>query len=402
MIIKEKGLSMKILYCDCFSGISGDMFLSSMIDAGYPLDKLQETFNSLQIPEYKQVTFQKVMKGVIQAGQIHLDFSAESHHHRHYSDIRTFLINSALPQSVKEKSLRIFQKIAEAESSVHGVAIEEVHFHEVGAVDSILDIVGAAAALDYFGIEKIYASPLPLGSGEILTQHGLLPNPAPATAWLIRDMKASVIPSNIQSELITPTGAAILAAFASFEKPEMAISAMGNGAGTKNFEHPNILRVFIGEKIGTSNNYSEIEANLDDMTPELLGSVMNRLFDAGALDVTFSSIQMKKNRPGTKLTVIVKAEDEKEISHLILMHTTTLGVRITNIHRYEADREIIQVNSEFGIIRAKKKIIDGKAVSIHPEYEDCERISREHNLPILEIYCRIMSSLQTMDTQDGS
>ena len=393
---------MKILYCDCFSGISGDMFLSAMIDAGYPLNLLQETFNTLQIPEYKQVTFQREIKGVIQAGQIHLDFSTESHHHRHYGDIRSFLMNSSLQESVKDKALRIFQKVAEAESAVHGVVIEEVHFHEVGAVDSILDIVGAAAALDYFGIEKIYASPLPLGAGEIHSQHGILPNPAPATAWLIRDMKATVIPSNIQTELITPTGAAILAAFASFEKPEIAITAMGIGAGQKNLDHPNILRVFIGEIKETYDNYSEIEANLDDMTPELLGSVMNRLFDAGALDVMFSSIQMKKNRPGVKLTAIVKAEDEKAISHLILLHTTTLGVRITNIHRYEAERKIIQVNSEFGEIRAKKKIIDGKVVSIHPEFEDCERIARERNLPILEVYYRIMSSLLTDEIQEGS
>jgi len=390
---------MKILYCDCFSGISGDMFLSSMIDAGYPVDMLQDIFSSLQIPEYNHVTFQKVMKGVIQAGQIHLDFSSESHHHRHYGDIRSFLQNSSLSQSIKEKALQIFHKIAEAESSVHGVSMEEVHFHEVGAVDSILDIVGAAAALDYFGIEKIFTSPLPLGSGEIHTQHGVLPNPAPATAWLMRDMKASVIPSNIQIELVTPTGAAILAAFASFQKPEMAISAMGIGAGQKELDHPNVLRVFIGETQEQTENYAEIETNLDDMSPELLGSVMNRLFEAGALDVTFSSIQMKKNRPGTKLSVIVKSKDEKDISNLILMNTTTLGVRVTNVHRYEAEREIIQVDSEFGKIRAKKKMIDGQVISIHPEYEDCERISRDCDMPILEVYYRIIASLKTDDSR---
>ncbi|MHC1773343.1 MAG: nickel pincer cofactor biosynthesis protein LarC [Flexilinea sp.] len=384
---------MKILYCDCFSGISGDMFLSALIDAGYPLQNLRETYDLLKIPEYRDTTFQKVMKGPIQAGQIHLDFSPESHHHRHYADIRSFLIESELPRSVKEKSLAIFGKIAEAEASVHGIPVEEVHFHEVGAVDSILDIVGAAAALDFLEINKVFSSPLPFGSGQINTQHGLLPNPAPATAWLIRDMKAAIYPSDIRAELVTPTGAAILAAFASFSKPVMTVTALGTGAGVKEFDQPNVLRVFIGEYSEKKDKYSEIETNLDDMTPELLGSVMNRLFEAGALDVTFTPIQMKKNRPGIKLSVIAKAEDEEALSRMILIQTTTLGVRVTSIRRYEADRNEIIVETEFGPVKVKSKLLDSKVISVHPEYEECERISRELNLPVLEVANRIQKSI---------
>lgn len=384
---------MKILYCDCFSGISGDMFLSALIDAGYPLQNLRETYRLLKIPEYRDTTFQKVMKGAIQAVQIHLDFSPESYHHRRYADIRSFLIESELLRSVKEKSLAIFGKIAAAESSVHGIPVEEVHFHEVGAVDSILDIVGAAAALDFLGIDKVFSSPLPFGSGQINTQHGLLPNPAPATAWLIRDMKAVVYPSDIRAELVTPTGAAILAAFASFSKPVMTVTALGTGAGIKELDQPNVLRVFIGESSEKNDKYSEIETNLDDMTPELLGSVMNRLFEAGALDVTFTPIQMKKNRPGIKLSVITKAEDEEALSRMILIQTTTLGVRVTSIHRYEADRHETIVETEFGPVKAKNKLLDGRVISVHPEYEECERISRELNLPVLEVANRIQKAI---------
>ncbi len=388
---------MKILYCDCFSGISGDMFLSAMLDAGFPLDHLKAVFSALNLPEYQDVSFQKILKSGITAGRVQLDFTPESHHHRHYTDIRTLLETSALPPRIKEKSLRIFEKIARAEASVHGVSMDEVHFHEVGAVDSILDIAGAAAALDYFDIEKIYSSPLPLGTGQVQTQHGLLPIPAPATAWLLQDMQASVRPSTVRGELVTPTGAAILAAFATFAEPEMTIRGQGTGAGMKEFEHPNILRVFIGEAGATAKKYSEIETNLDDMTPELLGSVMNRLLEAGALDVTFSAIQMKKNRPATKLTVIAKTADEEKLSRLILEHTTTLGVRVTDLRRYEAERDEIRMETAFGPIQVKRKLLNGKVISARPEFEDCERISRETGLPIIEVSKKIQKMIDNPD-----
>ncbi|HRY21025.1 MAG TPA: LarC family nickel insertion protein, partial [Flexilinea sp.] len=208
---------MKILYCDCYSGISGDMFLAAMLDAGYPLEDLEKVFSLIELPEYQKVSFRKVQKGAISAGQVTFVLREDPHHHtgdlihghshRSFADIRKLITGSNLPESIVAKSLRIFEKIAQAESSVHNVPVDEVHFHEVGATDSILDIVGAAAALDYFGIDQIFSSPLPLGNGEVMTQHGLLPIPAPATAWLLRDMHAKIKPSSVAKELVTPTGA---------------------------------------------------------------------------------------------------------------------------------------------------------------------------------------------------
>lgn len=391
---------MKILYCDCYSGISGDMFLAAMLDAGYPLEDLEKVFSLIKLPEYQKVSFQKVQKGAISAGQVkfvlredthhHTDDLTHGHPHRSFADIRKLITGSNLPESIIAKSLRIFEKIAQAESSVHNVPVDEVHFHEVGATDSILDIVGAAATLDYFGIDQIFSSPLPLGNGEVMTQHGLLPVPAPATAWLLRDMHAKIKPSSVAKELVTPTGAGILAAFAKFDEPEMTLTHYGTGAGSADLPHPNILRVFIGDSETESESCIELSTNLDDMTPEQLGSVLNRILAAGALDAFFTPIQMKKNRPAVQLTVIANRSDEEKISELILRQTTTLGVRVHAIRRHKADRKIVTLETEFGTVRVKTKIVNGETLSVHPEYDDCERISTETGLPLLEVQRRIL------------
>ena len=391
---------MKVLYCDCYSGISGDMFLAAMLDAGFPLEKLENTYARVKIPEYHSVSFQKVLKGAISAGQIQFDFSVpdhdhqhkHSHHHRSFAEIRDLINQSDLSENVISKSQQIFLKIAQAEAAVHNVAVDDVHFHEVGATDSILDVIGAAAALDYFGIEKVYSSPLPLGSGEVNTQHGLLPVPAPATALLLNEMNAVIKPSQATIELVTPTGAGILAPFASFEFPAMKMLHIGTGAGKADLSYPNVMRVMIGETQDKPETCVELSANLDDMTPEQMGAVMNRLLEAGALDVFFTPVQMKKNRPASMLTVIANTLDEQKLSDVILHHTTTLGVRVHDVRRHKAERKITILETEFGPVRVKEKELNGKVVSIHPEFDDCDRISRETGLSIIEIQQRILKN----------
>lgn len=392
---------MNLLYCDCFSGISGDMFLAAMIDAGLPIELLDNAYKSLELPEYNGISFKKVMKGVISAGQIDFELTepdhrhehghdeAEHHHHHHhrsYADIREMLLASNLSLPVKEKTLAIFAKIAEAEADVHNKTIDDVHFHEVGAVDSILDIVGAAVALDYFRIDKVFSSPLPLGTGEVMTQHGMLPIPAPATAWLIRDMKAQIAPSDVRRELVTPTGAGILAAFASFSQPAMTVDRLGVGAGHAELEKPNILRVMIGQGSDAEVGCVVIEANIDDMTAEQLGAVLNTALDCGALDAWFTAIQMKKNRPAVKLSLIVPANDEEKFSDFLLKHTTTLGVRSIAMKRKLAKRSVVEVETRFGQVKMKIKETDDGDKHAHPEYDDCERIARAVELPFLTVY----------------
>ncbi len=384
------------------------MFLAAMLDAGFPLEKLRAAFSQLGLPEYRDVSFQKVMKGAISAGKVEFLLNSDGHahdhdehhhdhephhHHRSYTDIRSLLDSSQLPRAVIEKSQRVFYKIAEAEAAVHQTSIDDVHFHEVGAVDSILDVVGAAAALDYFKIEKMFASALPLGSGQVMTQHGLLPIPAPATAWLLADMSAPVRPSQVSKELVTPTGAGILAAFAAFEEPSMNVLHLGTGAGNAELPHPNIMRVLIGESAEIEPACVELSCNLDDMPAEQIGAVMDRLFDLGALDVFFTPIQMKKNRPAVMLTVIANGADEQKISDLMLRETTTLGVRVHDLRRHKAEREILTLDTSFGTVRVKEKRLNGKRVGLHPEFDDCQRIARETGLPLIEIYRRILKEL---------
>jgi pyridinium-3,5-bisthiocarboxylic acid mononucleotide nickel chelatase len=420
---------MTILFCDCFSGVSGDMFLAAFVDAGLPLEYLQEHLSALHLPEFQSVSSHVVHKGALVATQIdfailgqdkpvHGHSSAEEmHHHNHdhphehdhmhisdhphaenqeenphfhahkrnLSEISTLIQSSDLAVGIKTTGLKVFNLLAEAEARVHGTTIEEVHFHEVGAADSILDIVGMAIALDYFNITSVYSSPLPLGSGHVMTQHGRLPIPAPATLELIRIANAPVIPSNATVELVTPTGAAILAALATFCQPSMCLEKAGTGAGKHNLEWPNVMRIMMGNPIQSSQTHIEIETNIDDMNPQLFSYVMEKLFQAGALDVYFTPIYMKKNRPATKLSVIARVEDEQVLSQIIVRDTSTLGVRITPVYRIEAQREIKQVDTDYGLIPVKMKIIHGDVVQFTPEFDACVRLADQFNLPVAVI-----------------
>jgi hypothetical protein len=296
---------------------------------------------------------------------------------------------------VKQTAARIFTLLAEAEARVHGETVEQIHFHEVGALDSIVDVVGAALGLEALGIERLYASPLPYGAGTVNSDHGVLPLPAPATLEVLRLAHAPLTPSPAQVELVTPTGAAILATLATFQCPSLTVTSLGVGAGKRDLPWPNIMRLIVGE---TSPNGSsemiQIETNIDDMNPQVFGYVMERLFAAGALDVYLTPIYMKKNRPATLLGVIAKRQDEAALAELILRETTTLGLRVQPIHRYEAQRDFRLVSTRYGDVKVKRKIIDGRTVQSMPEYDDCVRLANENKVSLAEVYAEVNKQLE--------
>ena len=428
---------MKIGYVDCFSGISGDMFLGALLDAGLSIDHLRTELAKLNLADAYTIEFKKIKKGPVTAGLVEIEIegleptapatSAEpphlhchehglplimptqshnhseapaghaaehEHHHRNMRDISGLIEASLLSPGVKANSLAIFRRLAEAEGKIHGEPADEVRFHEVGAVDSILDIVGAAIGLEALGIERLYASALPLGSGKVNTQHGLLPLPAPATLELLRQAQIPVVPSSAEKELVTPTGAAILATLATFEQPAMRIIAIGTGAGRRELAWPNILRLIVGETSGSANHGELvlIETNIDDMSAQGFGQVMARLFKAGALDVYFTPIFMKKNRPATMLSMIASRLVEPALAQILLEETTTFGMRILPIGRYEAQREMRKVQTVYGEIDIKLKILDGKVFQAIPEYDTCLRIADETGISFLEVYQAAMTA----------
>jgi pyridinium-3,5-bisthiocarboxylic acid mononucleotide nickel chelatase len=377
---------MKIAYADCFSGISGDMFLASLLDAGLPLEVLQDSIEKLSLPEKVELRLTETHKGGLRAANLEV-IVPDSHHHRHLSDILDILSGSQLSDQVKQNATKVFTLLAEAEARVHGEPVEQVHFHEVGALDSIVDVAGAAIGLDALGIERLYASPLPYGSGTIDSDHGQLPLPAPATLEVLRLAHAPLMPSPAQVELVTPTGAAILSALATFERPALAITALGVGAGKRDLPWPNLMRLIIGEmsENGTS-EMVQIETNIDDMNPQFYGYVMEKLFAAGAKDVYLTPIQMKKNRPGTLLGVIAYRQDEAALSELILRETTTLGLRVLPISRHETQREFRKIHTNYGDLTVKLKFLNGKVIQSVPEYDECVRLANENGVSLAEIY----------------
>jgi hypothetical protein len=381
---------MNLLYCDCFSGISGDMFLGALLDAGLPAEHLTRELARLRLPGFRGAAVRPVQRGAVQASLLEFEIEEGTNlpGHRHLADITALVAASGLPDEVVRLSTAIFRRLAEAEAKVHGSSVEEVHFHEVGAVDSILDIVGAAVGLHYFKVEQVYASALPLGSGQVQTQHGPLPLPAPATLELLTAAHAPVVPSPAAFELVTPTGAALLACLAKFEQPAMTLQASGMGAGRRELPWPNVLRLLLGEAGGAppGGQHVEIETNIDDMNPQFFGYVMSRLFEAGALDVYFTPVMMKKNRPATKLSVIAHAADEQKLCDLLLRETSTLGVRVQEVRRHEAERQFVTVPTRFGEVQVKLKILSGQVVQASPEYEACAALARQHDLPVAEVY----------------
>lgn len=376
---------MKIAYVDAFSGVSGDMFLGALLDAGASLDRLNEALQGLHLPEAIHLRLSQVQKGAMRASQVHVEVQ-DSHHHRHLSDVEEILSQSSLPDPVLHASLKVFRLLAEAEGRVHGIAPEQVHFHEVGALDAIVDVVGVNFCLYELGIERLYASPLPYGQGKITAEHGVLPLPAPATLEILAQAHAPLTSVSTSFELVTPTGAALLAALATFDQPAMRLERIGTGAGQRELAWPNILRVWIGTTLPEGDlSLVLMETNIDDMNPQILGTVLTQLLDAGALDVFFTPVYMKKNRPATQISVIARKSDEAALAQLLLRHTTTLGLRVQPIYRFEAQREMREVHTPFGIIPLKVKLLDGKRVFAQPEYDVCAQIAQNHHVPVMEV-----------------
>jgi hypothetical protein len=371
---------MRLCYFDAFSGISGDMTVGALLDAGADFPALQEALGSLRT----EATFrlEKTKRKGIAASKFYVD-AVETKKHRHLSHIVKMIEESGLSQRVKENSLAVFRKLGESEAKVHNMPLEKVHFHEVGAVDSICDIVGACFCLDNLGVETVRSGAINVGSGTVKTEHGILPVPTPATADLL--LGKPIYSRGPELELTTPTGAAIVSALGSGfgPLPAVAIRSTGYGAGDKDFpDHANVLRVLIADEQSASESLtiSVIETNIDDTTPEVLGYAMERLFAAGALDVTLSSIFMKKNRPGTQLTVICRPEDQEELAQVVLAETSTLGLRIFRAERRIQARQSVEVQTAHGAVRVKTSG-DGFA----PEYEDCRRLAEASGVPLKQI-----------------
>jgi uncharacterized protein (TIGR00299 family) protein len=372
---------MKICYLDAFSGISGDMTVGALVDAGADATALIAALGSLNLEASFRI--EKTKRRGIAASKFHVD-AVETTNHRHLSHILDLIGRSGLTAAAKQNASAVFQRLGEAEAKVHGIDIQKVHFHEVGAVDSICDIVGASAALDLLGVEQIHCSPINVGSGTVNTAHGVLPVPAPATAELLTGKP--IYSRGPCVELTTPTGAAIAATLAaSFgAMPPLRITATGYGAGFKDFpEHANVLRVLIGDATGATEatTVTVIEANIDDSTPQLLGYAMERLLEAGALDVTLESVLMKKNRAGTLLRAIAAPETSQSLIDLIFAETSTLGLRTYTAGRYVQARRIEEVETAHGKVRIK---IAGNG-SFAPEYDDCRRIARETGLALKQV-----------------
>jgi len=393
---------MKIAYFDCFSGISGDMTLGALVDAGCNLAEMEAHLRRLPVPGWK-IASEKVVRRGFRATQVKVE-SSDPQRHRSLNEILQLIERAGLPGTISERASNIFRRLGQAEALVHGVAIEKVHFHEVGAVDAIVDIVGAAAGFEQLGVEEFFCSALNVGAGRVDTQHGNLPVPAPAMAELLRG--APTYSNGIQRELVTPTGAAIVATMATQfgPQPEMTVAAIGLGAGSAELaEQPNVLRLFVGENAARRDDATldediiVLEANLDDMSPQVYGYFAERALEAGALDVFSIPVQMKKNRPGQLVTVLCKPADREKFSDLLFRETTTLGVRQSSVNRRTLLRESIAVETSLGPIRMKIARLNGHILNVAPEYEDCQKIAAERGLPLKQVLAEAAFQFQKLN-----
>jgi len=380
---------MKVAYFDCFSGISGDMTLGALVDAGVPVERLREELQGLEVPGW-ELTAEKVWKNGMAATHVKVR-TEDTTTHRSLNTILGILEKSKLSVVVKERASAIFRKLGEAEAAVHDVPLEKIHFHEVGAVDAIVDIVGACIGFAELGIEQFACSPLNVGGGTAKMAHGVLPVPAPATARLL--LGKPTYSNGVQKELVTPTGAAIVATLCeSFgPQPRMSVSAIGYGAGTTELEgQPNVLRLMVGESAETGAAIGEetiqvLEANLDDMNPQIYGYFQERALGAGALDVFATAVQMKKNRPGMLVTMLCKPADSERLTKLLFEETTTLGVRSYTAQRRVLPREWVAVTTQFGEVRMKVARSNGRIQHAAPEFEDCRKLAEEKNVPLQRV-----------------
>ncbi len=380
---------MKICYFDCFSGISGDMTVGALLDAGVDFALIQQEVGKLDLKGYSLSRRKEKRCGVTGTKfRVKVDPKSEQPH-RHLDDILELIERADLDEKVKADATGIFQRLGRAEAKIHRTTVNEVHFHEVGAVDSIIDIVATAVAVNSLGANKFISSPVALGSGSVATEHGVLPLPAPATMELLRG--ARVYSSHQERELATPTGAAILTYYCrEFGGiPDMMVTQIGYGAGSYDDpERPNLLRVVVGEteEVYLRDSIQVIETNIDDMNPEFYEQVFRRLFEAGALDVYLSPIYMKKTRPATVLTVLAEPKDKRKLISIILDETTTFGLRTYVAEKIMLSRKSIRVKTKYGDVKVKIAFAGGDIKTIAPEYDDCRRVAQEKGVPVKEVF----------------
>ena len=381
----------RIAYFDCFSGISGDMVLGALLDSGAVLARVEAELRRLKLDGWN-IAAQKVRRGALSGTHVEVRTGEHDHHHRGLSEIVGLIEEAGLAPRAAERAKKIFTRLAEAEARVHQMPIERVEFHEVGAVDSIIDIVGAAIGFELLRIDEFACSPLDVGGGQVETAHGRLPVPAPATAELLRG--ARMFSSGIGRELVTPTGAAIATTLSTpcAVMPEMTLRSIGYGAGTLDLvEKPNVLRLLIGENAASeAGEYwgapvTVIETNVDDMTPQIYGYFVERALLAGALDVFSTAAQMKKNRPGLLVTLLSEPENVARLIDLVFRETTTVGVRTYEVRRKTLDRKLVPVETTLGEVRMKISRLNGSILNATPEYEDCQRIAVERGIPLKQV-----------------
>jgi uncharacterized protein (TIGR00299 family) protein len=386
---------MRVLYFDTFAGISGDMAVGALLALGLPLDHLRQALAHLPLSGYSIAATSQQVHGIA-ATKFNVHVAVSGQPHRSFRDVRQMLESSRLESAAKQRAIDIFTKLAEAEGRIHAVPPDQVEFHEIGAVDSIVDIVATAVGIAWLGTERVYVSPLPLGSGMVSSQHGALPVPAPATLELLRGFVTR--PADGESELVTPTGAAIVASLAVPEPvPALRIQATGYGAGQRTLkDRPNLLRAIVGEDVESTGRDEVIiiETNIDDYNPELYEYAMERLFAAGARDVYFTPVHMKKNRPALLLSVVCSAGDRDRLAGIILSETSAIGLRFYAAQRVVLPRETWEVTTRYGTIRVKVARSPDGHENIAPEYEDCKRSAQHRNVPIKLVYQAALAAAQ--------
>lgn len=390
----------RVIFFDCFSGISGDMALGALLDAGLSLEALRGELGKLPISGWS-LDARRDMRGFLAGTRAVVD-APEQATHRHLADVRALIEGSTLDPQVQRDSMLVFTLLAEAEGAIHGLPADEVHFHEVGALDAIVDIVGVVAGLRLLGIEQVYAGPVAVGGGWVRAAHGMLPVPAPATLNLLAAANATLLPdTGIMAELTTPTGAALLAGLATFARPPMAIDGVGYGLGKRDLERPNALRVWLGTTspapaVDPAGDLVLLETNIDDQPAEQLAYVAEQSLHHGALDVWHTPIIMKKGRPALLLAVLAHAQDEQELVTLLMRETTTLGVRRRVVQRHTSERNVVTVETPFGAVRLKGKRWHGEELGVAPEYDDCARLARQHNVPVRDVYTAALEAFQRL------
>jgi uncharacterized protein (TIGR00299 family) protein len=386
---------MKIAYFDCISGASGDMILGALVDAGLPLERLQSDLALLKLDGYELKSY-PVVKNGFKATKVDVLVS-ENVPQRHLAEILAIVENSQLPEEIKGRAVALFTRLAEVEAGIHGTTLDHVHLHELGGIDTMVDVTGCLLGLKALGVEKVYASPLPMGRGFVRGAHGQIPLPSPATIALLKDVP--ITGTDLNFELVTPTGAALLSELAeSFGSiPAMTLRAVGYGAGGRDLPIPNVIRLLLGDTETiegvTHETLITLETNIDDLNPQVYDHLVERLFQNGALDVTLTAMQMKKNRPATQVWMLCHPQQAADLEAILFAETSTLGVRRSLVERHALPRSFQTVETGYGPVQVKVAHLPGGKTRAAPEYEDCKKLAKENNIPLWQIYQAVQAAL---------